>query len=914
MFKNTPVAEVHWQKAIQTHQQPDAQTPLTNALRQVSNPSSPVVHLLQQQPDQPLPLPSFHPTQTDVMKTHADTYPIRNAVLSSVWDPRSQPLAAPTLLYAQQRHAVQPATVNREGHLIPPLAHQYGIKRGQSQAPGHKQTYCRSAEMIQKQQMTAEKTGKPRLPGQSPATGRKRAGRPAQTTTANTQRTEAWVHTTVINRGIAEQEQAFCCAETAIMKDVAATLKQHKTPFKAIQQTVPGIFQQMALMMPSVIEQQFITEAAQTPLLHFPDGMQYTAADVLATTITLKAKARTDGQGTEASQLQEMSRLNNKISELKRKLKVSAGEEHWRHLISLHRTQSQYDQYLITLFPQYHCLRSLSQARVPARVNAVINYCNQLYATETAAQATAREAAAKTASVRSQPPLPSQESSTLSQASAFTPSLPSTGSQKATEAGSPPLLSPVHSLSENPSISSLQSPPTLTQIQNDAFLPPPAVQDAEVQTDDLPADNEQVSDTEAAGVRHAEVQTDETLYDEEHSDEEQDDEVQIIAVRRAERQADVTGQRLLINLDRRTSDSSQTIASSVPVSPAPFLSGRPQPADFSADERTFGTALLMWESMVQQLQHYGQDILENRFSGLISYLSLPLEKWLQLAGNDGLSNPGRQMLNVWKSKRQQPVTEAEKTLWLQAFDKYLARRQQGWMTTDQPMRLETAPQANPVITFPAQEKRASAGQQQEIVIIPDAPNLSLLANIIHDQRAWMEVCFEAMPPMIVRSHMYSQKRTTLVIVTADNLVHSVYSATSSHAIPPAELLHPHSLLRQCVAVVRYINQNHYFAWRSQGSNVQFGRHPEYPGRIIFDSAGCELRNTVTPGFCLTEAAALAEPGNRHISEPADIVRIGNTLRRQVRTAISRLPLTNRELMASLEDHLAAQQMAAEEHH
>lgn len=888
---------------------------VADALQQISNASSQTARWSQQQYPQPLSLPDPQrdslPEPCPFTETRAFSSAIRNTIQPSVWERRDNPLTDP-------RQPCLPAS--RLSGVCDPIDLTFqepadtGSRLRSRQGTPSQLDYCFSAEkqvaevigsklerVVQKLAANASRLGQsgqtsaPDVstagqPGQTPATSIRRSGPSAAPSLAgsiSTQavpapaacslRTREWVQQAII------REQELRNAAGAVMKDAATALKRMAQPLAEIRQTLPAILNKMTEAMPDLIKQQFDVCAKRYTTTQFPAGMQHTAVGVLTRVITLQARAQVNQFSVEARQLREMTTLENKIAQLRQSVAETSGAAQQRTRRKLGKIQGQYQQCLIAMFPQYSCLNSLSRNETPARMEDVIRYCT--------------DACLAAATEQSQPPIPSQESSTLSLVSEDMPSH-SAEPLSPMHISSPPPLSPVRTISE---YSRFSFPPVLTAAEEII-----EVRHAEAQTDDIP-----IEDLQSEGVRDAQIQTDDVRSDdmpgvrmqtaEVQTSDILSDEIHSIAVsspltpRPAMRQ-------VLINLDRQTSDSSQTLVSPIAISPVRTSANLPQTASASARQQTFGTPLLMWDSIARRLQEFGASILEERLLALADYFSLPQQQWQQLADVHGLTQQGRELMNAWQSTLHKEITETEKTEWLQRFDYYLTQPRKGWEKATPPGTRETTPLASPAIATPP---------PQEMIALPGAPNLSWLANNIGDANAWKNQRFDAMPKLISLSEMYLAQNTALVIVTPNDRVISAFTATAEHHLQPADLLRMNSREIRSVAVIQYINADHYYAWRLADHQAYFFTRKSNPGRILFNRSGCELKSTATPGYCLTEAAALALPGNKDINGLQEIARIGATLREQVRQVIIALPAKNPRLMNNLEHHLSIQQQAEE---
>lgn len=894
---------------------PASRLSVTDALHQISNASSQAAPWSQQQYPQPPSLPDPQryslPEPYPFPETPAFISAIRNTIQPSVWERRDNPLTDPRQCYLPaSRHSAgcgpidltfqEPADTgsrfsSRRGN-PPQMDYCYSAEKQVSEVIGSKlervvqKLAANASRLGQSDQTSASNVSTAGQPGQTPATRIRRSGPSTVSSLAvsiSTQavpasaesslRTREWVQQAII------REQELRNAAGAVMKDAATALKRMAQPLAGIRQTLPAILNKMTEAMPDLIKLQFEVCEKRYTTTQFPAGMQYTAVGVLTRVITLQARAQVNQLSVEARQLREMTTLENKIARLRKSVAETRGAQQQRTQRKLGKIQGQYQQCLIAMFPQYSCLNSLSRNETPARMEDVIRYCT--------------DACLSAASEQSQPPIPSHESSTLSLVSEDMPSH-SADPLSPMHISSPPPLSPVRTISE---YSRFSFPPVLTAAEE--FI---EVRHAEAQTDDIP-----VEDLQYEGVRDAQIQTDDVRSDDMPGIRMQTVEVQTSDIASGEIHSVAASspltprpamRQVLINLDRQTSDSSQTLASSVASSPVRPSANLPQTASSSARQQTFGPPLLMWDSIAQRLQEFGATILEERLLALAEYFSLPQQQWRQLADVHGLTQQGREMMNAWQRTLHNEITEAEKTEWLQRFDYYLTQPRKGWEKTTPPGTRATTPLTSPAIATPP---------PQEMIALAGAPNLSWLANNIGDSHAWKHQSFDAVPKLISLSEMYLAQNSALVIVTPNDRVISAFTATAEHALQPADLLRMNSRERRSVAVIQYINADHYYAWRLADHQAYFFARKSNPARILFNRAGCELKSTATPGFCLTEAAALALPGNKDINGLQEIARIGATLREQIRQVIIALPVTNPRLMNNLEHHLSVQQQAEE---
>lgn len=735
---------------------PPVTNPLSVAsdLQQISNASSQTAHLLQQQYDlhQALSGQQHHsvPEAYPFSETSAFRSAIRNTIQPSVWEQRDNPLPAPVLQYLPESHysvACNPLNLT--------FAQPCDTDNWDSlqQQPRSLQDYCISAEkkvsqalgsrlerVVQKLAAHAGRAEPPQMPAadirgraqpaQTPATSASKPGqpRPAKATSASRvrqsasppetgagtraqilstpatgfSRTEEWVQQTVVR----EQEQRN--ATNAVMKDAASILKRMVKPPEEIPQALSDILKKMAAAMPELIKSQFEVAAKKYTSPQFPSGMQHTAVGVLTRVITFQARAQVNPKSAEARQLQKMSALDDKITQLQQSLAPNSAEVtsvamQQRIGRRLNKIQGQYHQCLAEMFPQYTLLNTLSGAESSEQIDEVISYCIN----------------ACSAAAQSQQPIPSHESSTLSQISVLSPSHQDTRSRSVGPASpmeilTPPQLSPARSLSE---YSKFSFPPALNvalrnaEVQTDEMPPDEAVfedvHNVEIQTDDVRSDGIPIVE-----MRHAEVQTSDILSWEIHSTGVSSPATPSPAAR-----------KILINLDRQTSDSSQTIASPMDVSPPRRSLRSPQRHARSAAEQTFGTALLMWDTLAQRLQAFDDNVREERLQALADWLTLPQQHWRQLADSHGLTLQGRTMLDAWQNKQE--ITEAEKTENLLRFDYYLTQPKKGWQGAFSPSRETTLSATSSLPATP----------QPELITIAGAPNLSWLANNLDDPDA-----------------------------------------------------------------------------------------------------------------------------------------------------------------------------------
>ncbi len=917
MTKSVEIREAANPIDLQLAPPPPLASPLSvaDSLQQISNASSQMAPWSQQQSPQQLSLPDQQryslPESCPFKETGAFTSAIRNTIQPSVWERRDNPLTdprQPCLPVSRLSRVCGPLD------LTVPAPCDTGSRFSSRQGSPSQLDYCFSAEkqvseaigsklervvqklaahasrLRQSGQTSAPDVSTAGQPGQTPATSIRRSGPSAAPSLAgsiNTQavpqpvaavsslRTREWVQQAII------REQELRNATGTVMKDAATALKRMAQPLAEIRQTLPDILNKMTEAMPGLIKLQFDFCEKRYTTTQFPAAMQHTAVSVLTRVMTLQARAQVNQLSVEARQLREMTMLENKIAQLRQSVAETSGAAQQRTRRKLGKIEGQHQQCLIAMFPQYSCLNSLSRNETPARMEDVIRYCTDACLAATTEQ--------------SQPPIPSQESSTLSLVSEDMPSH-SAEPFSPMHISSPPPLSPVRSISE---YSKFSFPPVLTVAEE--FI---EVRHAEAQTDEIP-----IEDFQYEGVRDAQIQTDDVRSDDMPGIRMQTAEVQTSDIASDELHSIAvsspltprpTMRQVLINLDRQTSDSSQTLASSIVISPVRTSVNLPQTA-FSARQQAFGSPLLMWESIAQRLQEFGVSILEERLLALAEYFSLPQQQWQQLADIHGLTQQGREMMNGWQSTLRKEITETEKTEWLQQFDYYLTQPKKNREKAPPPCTRETTLLTSPAIAPPP----------QEMIALPGAPNLSWLANNISDTNAWKHRSFDAVPKLISLSGMYLAQNTALVIVTPNDRVISAFTTSSEHSLQPAELLRMSGREMRSVAVIQYINADHYYAWRLADHQAYFFARKSNPGRIIFNRSGCELKKTATPGFCLTEAAALALPGNGNINGLQEIARIGATLREQIRHVIIELPVRNPRLMNNLEQHLSIQQQAEE---